>query len=329
MRPRGFTCRASDGMLVITERNSRLVRLDPLTGTPLWETHVDNAHGTIALGEDRCVYLNQRGSLTCVDLESGNIRWSTGSRRFNDYVSIVDDVVLIGGWRGYRPVQAFDVTSGRPLWVAGSLNSSQRSPTPSFGQTFDNTVWPQPIAGGILTSIRGGLDLWLADPQTGKRVAHWTLPEPIAGRDHAPVFSVTPDGRVTFQCGLRKIAILDMTKGVEVVWEHPHDLPIRLPLLNGNDLWLADHQALSRVSVETSTLQQSIPLPETAVNRLVLVDGAIAAASASGLLLIITQPDDTTAQRVVSKRAVNLDTAAENLLHIASKSEIIGATTRN
>src|SRR3954466_13705715 len=103
MRSSATTVAASD-VVVVAERHSRLVRLDPRTGAMMWEQRVEDCWGTTAVAPGRCLYLSQRGVLDCFDLQSGRWMWSQAGLRFHRYLSVSETVVVLGGWRGYHPV---------------------------------------------------------------------------------------------------------------------------------------------------------------------------------------------------------------------------------
>ncbi|MEV0130361.1 PQQ-binding-like beta-propeller repeat protein [Dactylosporangium sp. NPDC050688] len=103
IRSSATTVAASD-VLIVAERHSRLVRLDPGTGTLMWEQRVEDCWGTTAVAQGRCLYLSQRGVLHCFDLQSGRPMWSTPNLEIHRYLSISGSVVVLGGWRGYHPV---------------------------------------------------------------------------------------------------------------------------------------------------------------------------------------------------------------------------------
>ncbi|MET8088388.1 PQQ-binding-like beta-propeller repeat protein [Micromonospora sp. NPDC005237] len=93
----------ASGSLVVAERHSRLVRLDPRSGAELWEQRVEDCWGTAVIAGERCLYLSQAGVLHCFDLGNGQRLWSTPGMSLRHYVSVSGSVVLLGGWRGYHP----------------------------------------------------------------------------------------------------------------------------------------------------------------------------------------------------------------------------------
>jgi outer membrane protein assembly factor BamB len=61
--------------ILAVERTSRLVRLDPETGSSRWEVKIQNPWGKLAANATCAFYLNQYTRLQCVDLASGELFW--------------------------------------------------------------------------------------------------------------------------------------------------------------------------------------------------------------------------------------------------------------
>ncbi|MFF5227744.1 hypothetical protein [Dactylosporangium sp. NPDC000521] len=58
---------AASNVLVVAERYSRLVGLDPATEALMWEQRVEDCWGTTTVAQGRCLYLSQRGVLHCFE----------------------------------------------------------------------------------------------------------------------------------------------------------------------------------------------------------------------------------------------------------------------
>ncbi|MEU3454951.1 PQQ-binding-like beta-propeller repeat protein [Micromonospora sp. NPDC006766] len=84
------------GSLVVAERHSRLVRLDPRSGAQLWEQRVEDCWGTTVIAGEHCLYLSQAGVLHCFDLDNGQRLWSTPGLGLRRYLSVCGAVVLLG-----------------------------------------------------------------------------------------------------------------------------------------------------------------------------------------------------------------------------------------
>ncbi|WP_088999044.1 outer membrane protein assembly factor BamB family protein [Micromonospora echinofusca] len=110
----------ASGSLVVAERHSRLVRLDPRSGEQLWEQRVEDCWGTAVIASECCLYLSQSGVLHCFDLGNGLRLWSTPGMSLRYYVSVCGSVVWLGGWRGYHSLMRVALTDGRCLPFDGA-----------------------------------------------------------------------------------------------------------------------------------------------------------------------------------------------------------------
>jgi outer membrane protein assembly factor BamB len=105
-----------DGVLVAHERHNRLVRVDPTTGSALWEARVGTWPRSVAIADQRCLVIPQdTDRLLCLDLATGEMLWHNDLRPVTGGITIDGDVVYVGGWRGYTPIRAVDLTTGRTL----------------------------------------------------------------------------------------------------------------------------------------------------------------------------------------------------------------------
>ncbi|MCI4062594.1 PQQ-like beta-propeller repeat protein [Micromonospora sp. R77] len=88
LRSSPATMAAGPDVLVVAERHSRLVGLDPTTGTLRWEQRVEDCWGTTAVADGRCLHLSQTGVLHCFDLDNGDRLWSTPGLGLRRYVTV-------------------------------------------------------------------------------------------------------------------------------------------------------------------------------------------------------------------------------------------------
>ncbi len=65
----------SDPIILTLERENRLVRLDPTTGSAIWEGRVRNSWGWLDRDERRVFYLNQHDWVQCLDYLDGTVLW--------------------------------------------------------------------------------------------------------------------------------------------------------------------------------------------------------------------------------------------------------------
>ena len=106
----------ADGVLVAHERHSRLVRLDPESGSALWDVRVGTWPRSIAVAGQRCLVIPQDANrLLCLDLTTGDLLWHNDLYPKTGGLTVDGDVVHVGGWRGYTPVRAVELATGRTL----------------------------------------------------------------------------------------------------------------------------------------------------------------------------------------------------------------------
>jgi len=106
----------ADGVLVAHERHSRLVRLDPESGSALWDVRVGTWPRSIAVAGQRCLVIPQdTDRLLCLDLATGDPLWHNDLRPYTGGLTVNGDLVHVGGWRGYTPVRAVDLATGLAL----------------------------------------------------------------------------------------------------------------------------------------------------------------------------------------------------------------------
>jgi len=103
--------------LVVHERRTRLVSLDPLDGSVRWDIPIGTWPRAVVISGPHCLVIPQNtGELLCLDLDNGERVWSVGLRGYVGHLVVAGDTVLVGGWRGYTPLHALDVDTGRLRW---------------------------------------------------------------------------------------------------------------------------------------------------------------------------------------------------------------------
>lgn len=230
---------ASSGSLVVAERHTRLVALDPNSGDKRWDRRVEGCWGNLVLAGNRCLYLDQSGVLHCFDLGIGQPSWTRSGLRLRRHLSVVGDVVFVGGWRDYHPLSRLSLTDGTPLPFDGSALAGAGP----FAEPL-----PLPDANTVLIAGAGRPALIMMTASGAVR-AEWPLPEPI----------LFPDGGgfgPTFLSGRRTVMTFDPDDGPRVLWRHDRDLRLPGPLLDGDTLWLVDDAGLAVVDVARGTVAQ-------------------------------------------------------------------------
>jgi outer membrane protein assembly factor BamB len=310
MRPDVMRSRSVDGILITVERNSRLVRLNPRTGDLLWQAAISDVWGDLALGTDVCVYLSGRGTMYAVEVGSGRVLWAEPGRIFQRQLCVVGRVVISGAWRGYRPMQAYDLDSGARLW----------SDSEPLGT---GTHRPVSFRDGVLVSHRDTHELLLLDPSSGQVWERWDLPAPVRSGIDEGAFRVTAGGGVVFGCEPTAIAVLDPSSGVSILWDGPQALGAAPPLLHEGRLWVTGRHHLSLIDVASGTCS-TLPTGEGPARGAVLPVGSGAAVvDTGGWLRTYDQTGQLLNRCRPTARAYGGQSAAPGLVHLRAKGSII------
>ncbi|MEU8213197.1 PQQ-binding-like beta-propeller repeat protein [Micromonospora sp. NPDC049044] len=310
----------ASGALVVAERHSRLVRLDPQTGAPLWAQNVEDCWGTTVVAGDRCLYLSQAGVLHCFDLHSGQRTWSAPRLRLRHYVSVSGSVAFLGGWRGYRPLMRVDLANGELL------------PGPFPGPASDSSLaWPLPVrmdpdrggtADAMLIATAKQAALLLLDARTGVTKREWSLPAPVRFPDSGVAFSPSQDGRIVFLSGRRTVMALHPASGMEILWRHDRDLPPLPPLLTGRTLWLADDTGVTIIDLDRSACTEVTHLPHGATSGGVPVSGGALFARAGNQLIMVNRAGEIAACVRLPARIDRLLPDGRFLVHTIGKGHL-------
>ncbi|MFC3500021.1 PQQ-binding-like beta-propeller repeat protein [Micromonospora krabiensis] len=166
---------AAPDLIVVHERSTRLVGVDLRDGATVWDAPFGTWPRAVVIVGDRCLGIAQNiPQLVCFDLSSGQRLWSADLPGFTGHIVSAGGVVLVGGWRGYTPLMAFDLRDGAPLW---------RSP----GRV--TTVAPMAVGAQVLLADPATGEIRLIDPRDGSQVNAWSLPEPVVSDDSRTVFA--------------------------------------------------------------------------------------------------------------------------------------------
>lgn len=213
---------ATDDRIVVHERHTRLVCLGREDGALCWDTPTGTWPRDLVIADGRCLVLPQwPNQLLCLDLRTGALLWSVELPRFSGHVVVAADTVLVGGWRGYTPLAAFDLRDGRPLW---------RSPLRA------HTSLPLSWGDGVL--LGHGSEAWLIDPRDGSETARWQLPEPLTDSELRPVFTAIGPDHCLARCGSRSLVRLRLPSGaVDEFIRHDVDLSAEAAELVGGLVW--------------------------------------------------------------------------------------------
>ena len=100
----------------LTARHTRLVALETMTGRERWSYRIDNPWGWIAATDNTVFYLNQHSRLVALDRREGRLRWQRDQPGVNGWLHAAEERVVVGGWRGYTDVFAFEAAGGKEKW---------------------------------------------------------------------------------------------------------------------------------------------------------------------------------------------------------------------
>ncbi|MER6754952.1 PQQ-binding-like beta-propeller repeat protein [Micromonospora echinofusca] len=310
----------ASGCLVVAERHSRLVRLDPRSGAQLWEQGVEDCWGTTVIAGERCLYLSQAGVLHCFDPDNGQRLWSTPGMSLRHYVSVSGSVVWLGGWRGYHPLMRVALADGRYL--------------PSDGAAFAGAgplAWPQPVRwrpeGGSAADavlIAGtGLPKLLVVAASGAVLREWSLPAPVVFADGDGGYGVSNDGRVTFLSGRRTVMTFHPVSGVQVLWHHERDLRPQTPILHRDALWLVEDAGIAVIDLSHGVVTEVRPLPYGAVCAAALVSGGVLFAFTDGSLVTIDRAGNVGARMRLPARIARLVPGGNGLVHAIGEGHLV------
>ncbi|NUT48525.1 MAG: PQQ-binding-like beta-propeller repeat protein [Saccharothrix sp.] len=175
------------GGVVVHERNTRVVCLDPVDGAVRWDVPVGRWPRAIVVAGSRCLVLPQdTDRLVCLDFGTGEVVWQADLRPYTGHVVVDGDTVLVGGWRGYTPLRALDTATGRTLW-----ETAHRV----------HTVRPVAVGAGFLVGEPGGTSVRVVDRREPREISAWPLPSPLVGDDDEPAFTAVGPDRLVVRCG--------------------------------------------------------------------------------------------------------------------------------
>jgi outer membrane protein assembly factor BamB len=289
-RPNHRTIVRSD-LVIVPERRTRLLRLDPATGGPVWSAHVENTWGWLAAASDSVFYLNQHNRLQCLALDTGEERWTADLRGINGWLVPAGPVLLVGGWRGYGPLLALDVKTGVARW-----QEDRR------GGNAEPIVGPWGIA---VASLEEPVIRFLA-PETG--APHGEVPLPAHGQepDASPLLRRHGDRLLLAGRDGRMHQLATPRGPWTVLFEHADGIRTQAPPVVGSDVVFMDGAGhLNCYDVVAGERRWSAPwqhgrvdvLPAAASPR-----GMLAVGSANGRLAVFGRDGAQLWSKTVARR---------------------------
>ncbi|WP_035796047.1 outer membrane protein assembly factor BamB family protein [Kitasatospora mediocidica] len=268
--------------IVVHERWTRLVGLDPLDGAQRWDIPVGTwPRATVVVGE-RCLVIPQNlPRLSCLDVRTGETLWTAQLAEFTGHLVATEDTVLVGGWRGYTPLTAFDLQTGTLLW---------RNPERA------EIAVPLVTEAGVLVGEPHGAEIRLVEPRDGRITRRWSLPEPLASGDAQPVLTSLDSDRVLARCGPRTVLELSLSTGAAAVFHRSdsdfHPLLPQAVSRTGPILWVpAARRLVTAIDAHDGRLLRIFAASE--VDHPVQADsGFVVADWRGGLALVVPDPED-------------------------------------
>jgi outer membrane protein assembly factor BamB len=225
--PTGQSIVLREDSIVVAERRNRLVRLHAASGELAWEARVLASTGWLAVAGDCCAWLSQHSVLQCFDLASGEPRWQRTLDGIQGYLVAIDDVVVVGGWRGYEDVTALRATTGEVLWTRPARGPGIRMPAAT--------------RAGLAISHVGSRVIELVRPEDGTCVARIEAPAALAVPDASPSFDVAADALYAID-GRRALIELQLEPvgGRRTVIEHDCEIATLLPTVRRSRVFFVD-----------------------------------------------------------------------------------------
>ena len=309
-----------DAVLVV-ERSSRLVRVDPRTGAAFWESRVADTWGPLGCADGRCCYVDERlGLLRCLDLADGNELWGSQLPRPGGYAVGAQRTVVTGGWRHHQPLTAFDLGTGRVRWSWSLDGVGAAGPA-------EPAVCLRPLAldDQLLVGSPGGQAVWQLDASSGQVARRWRLPRPLVDADVRPAFAAAGKRAALVRCGSRLVVRIDLDESaVETVWWHDADLePDAVAVIDG--LLLLREVSGRSVAVDpvAGVVRWARRLPEPAVADVLPLAGGYAIADRSGLLWVLDADGEPVARGPISRRHHLLAGGSDGRLYLLGKGELV------
>ncbi|MBB1158176.1 MULTISPECIES: outer membrane protein assembly factor BamB family protein [Amycolatopsis] len=306
----------TSGEVIVHERSTRLVSLDPAAGSVRWDVPVGTRPRAVVIAGDRCLAIPQdHPRLSCLDLATGRRIWSADIPAFSGHLVVSANVVLVGGWRGYTPLRAFDLATGQLRW-----GTERRI----------RTVLPVPAGNGFLIGQPQDTRVRLIDRHDGRELSAWRLPEPLADNDAGSVVAEAGPGRFLLRCGRRALA--EIVLSADQVREFARaetDLAAAAPEQAAGLLWLPELRGgYTVVDSAVGRPQWRVDVGERLVGRVVPTADGCLAASNSGMLFHLASDGRLTERTSVARRIWALRNAAADQLFAVAKGSLLAISAR-
>ncbi|SDU36303.1 outer membrane protein assembly factor BamB [Amycolatopsis keratiniphila] len=302
--------------LVVHERSTRLVGLEPADGSVRWDVPVGTWPRAVVIEQPYCLVLPQNSSrLLCLAVETGEDVWQAEPGSFAGHVVVNEELVLVGGWRGYTPLTAVDLRTGVVRWRA---------------EDRGGTVLPAATETGFLLGQPGGDSVRLIDRADGRELATWSLPEPLVGPDIGPAFRADDDGGFLVRCGDRLVVRIALSepKAETVVCAEPELAPRAVDLCGGL-LWLAERRGgYTVVAASDGAERWRIRHDRRFVASVASVGGGFAIADEDGSLFRIDSTGGVGERVRITQRIRDLRERMPSRLVLLAKGSLLAVDAR-
>ncbi|MFG1842652.1 PQQ-binding-like beta-propeller repeat protein [Micromonospora sp. NPDC049175] len=306
------TASTPDGVFV-HERSTRLVCLDPADGVARWDVPVGTWPRAVVADGRQCWVISQdRNELRCLDVRSGEVHWSVDLPRFTAHIVVAGDRVLVGGWRGYTALRAFDRWTGALLWAERHRAA---------------TVLPAAVGERVLVGEPGGSSVRLLDVRDGTEVCRWSLPEPLVGGDGQwQAFVAAGPDRFLLRCGARTLWQVNPGAGTAgEFFRHDRDLAATGISTVGAVVWARErHRGAVALDLTTREFRGRVSVGPDVVGQVVpAAAGHVLATGRPGMLLLVDDAGRPRERRLVDQQIGGLRPLMPGVLLVAGKGTLL------
>ncbi|MDX8141603.1 PQQ-binding-like beta-propeller repeat protein [Lentzea sp. BCCO 10_0061] len=305
------------GALVVHERCTRLVGVDPADGSARWDVHVGTWPRAVAIADQRCLVLPQdTNQLLCLDLDTGERIWSSDLHPLTGHLVVAGDTVLVGGWRGYTPLRLLDTATGQLRWETDHCV---------------HTVRPGVAEGGFLIGEPDGPMVRLVDRQELRETSSWFLPQPLVGHDNRAAFTTIDGHRFLARCGSRSVVEIVPSEGtVREFILAGSDLGFSAPAHVNDLLWTHDRRAgfIMRDPVDGRVLRR-VDVRQPLLDQVIPVDDGLVVAGTAGTLFHLDTDGRVITRTTVSQRIRALRSLDPTRVLAMTKGTLLAALVGN
>jgi outer membrane protein assembly factor BamB len=267
------------------------------------------------------VYLNQHSLLAAYHRSTGELLWSRELEGIYGWLSVADELVVVGGWRGYTPIRALSLLDGSDRWhlpdgladfARTQIHGESRSLI-AVAPTADQELWFFDLDSGRergRLAAPGGIEL---RPGDGDR-------EPAPPTAAGPVVLVAGDAGFLVVDGSRpSVERVDVPDGVESTTPAVCAGPVAFTDRAGELwVWWAESPRLRHLGKIDHNDRHHLPVAHLGGERFVV-------GTSDGLVKVVGDNEGTLAQRSIGKRVSTSMTVADGVVVVGTSSgEVLG-----